>query len=112
MPQRRTSSGPRARGRGAPPARPTALEPVMTLALDVEGGAAPLHAPTARQRELRTTARQFAADVLRPVKVGAEQLPTPAERFAATKPAYEQLVSAGFLRACIRETVGGDSTCL
>lgn len=70
------------------------------------------HAPTARQLKLRKEARRFADDVLRDVKASAEQLPTPAERFAATKPAYQQLVSAGFLRACIRETAGGDSSCL
>src|SRR5918912_1838329 len=70
------------------------------------------HAPTARQLELRTKARRLADDVLRDVKASAEQLPTPAERFAATKPAYEQLVSGGFLRACIRETAGGDRSCL
>ena len=69
-------------------------------------------APTARQGQLRTKARCFAEDVLRDVEASAGQLPTPAERFAATKPAYEQLVSGGFLRACIRETAGGDSSCL
>ncbi|WP_179721906.1 acyl-CoA dehydrogenase family protein [Petropleomorpha daqingensis] len=68
--------------------------------------------PTARQAELRTKARRFAEDVLRDVTASAEQLSTPAERFAATKPAYERLVSDGFLRACIRETAGGDRSCL
>ena len=69
-------------------------------------------APTARQGELRTKARRFAEDVLCDVKASAEQMSTPAERFAATKPAYERLVSGGFLRACIRETAGGDRSCL
>src|SRR5689334_391369 len=69
-------------------------------------------APTARQGELRTKARRFAEEVLRDVEASAEQLSTPAERFAATKPAYERLVSGGFLRACIRETAGGDRSCL
>ncbi|NYJ08920.1 butyryl-CoA dehydrogenase [Geodermatophilus daqingensis] len=61
---------------------------------------------------MRTKARRFAEDVLRDVTASAEQLSTPAERFAATKPAYERLVSDGFLRACIRETAGGDRSCL
>src|SRR5689334_12018856 len=69
-------------------------------------------ARTARQGELRTKARRFADDVLHDVGASAEELPTPAERFAATRPAYEQLVSAGFLRACIREATGGDGACL
>jgi butyryl-CoA dehydrogenase len=64
---------------------------------------------TARQLALREEARRFAEDVLRDVRVDVEHLPTAAERFAATKPAYQQMVSAGFLRACIPQTVGGGS---
>ena len=40
----------------------------------------------------------------------AETLPTPEERFAATKPAYEAMVAAGFLRKCIPLSAGGENT--
>ena len=50
---------------------------------------------TERQRVLRETARSVAREVLRPVRTTAEQLPTPEERFLATRPAYEQLIAAG-----------------
>jgi butyryl-CoA dehydrogenase len=39
----------------------------------------------------------------------AEALPTPEERFAATKPAYEAMIAAGFLRKCIPFSAGGES---
>jgi butyryl-CoA dehydrogenase len=62
-----------------------------------------------RQRELRSRSRQVAVDVLRDVKTAAEGLPSPQERFAATKPAYEKLVADGLLRACLPRSAGGDS---
>jgi alkylation response protein AidB-like acyl-CoA dehydrogenase len=65
-----------------------------------------------RQRELRSRSRRFAQEVLRDVKVTAERLPTPAERFAATRPAYEKLVADGFLRVCLPESVGGENQSL
>jgi butyryl-CoA dehydrogenase len=67
---------------------------------------------TERQRELRETSRRFARDVLRPVRTTAEQLPTAEERFLATRPAYEQLIAEGFLRACIPDAAGGENRSL
>src|ERR1700722_8118131 len=63
---------------------------------------------TARQRELQLQSRKFAREVLSPVLV-AEALPTPEERFAATKPAYEAMIAAGFLRKCIPLSAGGEN---
>jgi nitroalkane oxidase len=62
-----------------------------------------------RQRQLRTESRAFAIDVLRGVGYATEHLATAEERFLATKPAYENLVSAGFLTKCIPEATGGES---
>ena len=39
----------------------------------------------------------------------AELLSTPEERFLATKPAYEAMVAAGYLRKCIPAPAGGDN---
>jgi butyryl-CoA dehydrogenase len=39
----------------------------------------------------------------------AEALRTPEERFAATKPAYEAMIAAGFLRKCIPISAGGEN---
>ena len=64
-----------------------------------------------RQRELQARARRFAVDVLREAR-SAENLPTPEERFAATKPAYERMIADGYLRLCIPESVGGDGRSL
>jgi butyryl-CoA dehydrogenase len=63
---------------------------------------------TASQRELQLRSRKFAKEVLSPA-IEAESLPTPEERFAATKPAYEAMIAAGFLRKCIPVSAGGDS---
>jgi alkylation response protein AidB-like acyl-CoA dehydrogenase len=63
---------------------------------------------TDSQRELQLQSRQFAREVLSRA-LEAETLPTPEERFAATKPAYEALIAAGFLRKCIPHSAGGDS---
>ncbi len=63
---------------------------------------------TARQRELQLQSRQFAREVLSPA-LGAEALATPEERFAATRPAYEAMVAAGFLRKCIPLSAGGEN---
>jgi hypothetical protein len=52
---------------------------------------------TSQQRELRLESRKFAADVLASARA-AELLPTPEERFRETKPVYEAMVAAGFLR--------------
>ena len=63
---------------------------------------------TARQRELQLQSRKFAREVLSPA-LEAEALPTPEERFAATKPAYEAMIAAGFLRKCIPFSAGGEN---
>jgi nitroalkane oxidase len=66
---------------------------------------------TARQRELQLQSRKFAREVLSPA-LEAEALPTPEERFAATKPAYEAMIEAGFLRKCIPLSAGGENAAL
>jgi len=63
---------------------------------------------TSRQRALQLECRQFAADVLANARA-TEVLPTPEERFCATKPVYEAMVAAGFLRKCIPASAGGDN---
>jgi butyryl-CoA dehydrogenase len=61
------------------------------------------------QRHLRREARQFAEDVLSGVPGAIRDLPSPIERFVATRPFYERLVAEGFLRKCVPVSVGGDS---
>jgi nitroalkane oxidase len=63
---------------------------------------------TAQQRDLQLTSRKFAKEVLKPAKA-AESLPTPEERFLATKPTYEAMVAAGYLRKCVPAPAGGDN---
>jgi alkylation response protein AidB-like acyl-CoA dehydrogenase len=63
---------------------------------------------SASQRELQLRSRKFARDVLSPA-LEAETLPTPEQRFAATRPAYEAMIAAGFLRKCIPLSAGGES---
>jgi len=67
---------------------------------------------TDRQRELRASGRVFAQDVLRDIPSQTDHLLTAAERFAATRPAYEKMVTEGFLRACLPQAVGGDAESL
>jgi nitroalkane oxidase len=55
---------------------------------------------TDQQRKLRHDARAFAADVLT-TAAAAELLPEPEQRFLATRPVYEAMVAAGFLRKCV-----------
>lgn len=62
-----------------------------------------------QQRDLQLEARRFAGDVLADAR-HAELLPTPEERFLATRPAYEAMVAAGFLRKCIPVPAGGENT--
>jgi len=66
---------------------------------------------TAHQRELQLQSRNFARQVLSET-AKAEILATPEERFAATKPAYEAMIAAGFLRKCIPVSAGGENTSL
>ena len=63
---------------------------------------------TASQRELQLRSRKFAKEVLAPA-IEAETRPTPEERFAATKSAYEAMIAAGFLRKCIPRSAGGEN---
>ena len=63
---------------------------------------------TPQQRELQLESRRFARDVLAGARE-AELLPTPEQRFLATRPAYEAMVAAGFLRKCIPAPAGGEN---
>ncbi|MFN5666158.1 acyl-CoA dehydrogenase family protein, partial [Bradyrhizobium sp.] len=65
---------------------------------------------TKEQRELQMSARSFARTVLSGVADATRHLATPAERFAATRPFYEQVVKAGFLRRMIPAPLGGEGT--
>jgi nitroalkane oxidase len=63
---------------------------------------------TRQQSDLRIKSRKFATEMLAVAK-SAELLPTPEERFLATKPIYEAMVAAGFLRKCLPVAAGGES---
>jgi nitroalkane oxidase len=63
---------------------------------------------TSGQRELQLEARKFAKEVLTDASA-AESLATPEERFLATKPTYEAMVAAGYLRKCIPAPAGGEN---
>ena len=63
---------------------------------------------TKEQRALQIESRTFAHDVLAGAR-SAETLATPEERFLATRPSYEAMVAAGFLRKCIPAPAGGDA---
>src|SRR5580704_10229923 len=63
---------------------------------------------TAQQRDLQRISRKFAKEVLNDAKA-AELLATPEERFLATKPVYEAMVAAGYLRKCIPAPAGGEN---
>jgi alkylation response protein AidB-like acyl-CoA dehydrogenase len=65
---------------------------------------------TPQQRDLQIASRKFAKDVLAGVADVAEKLPTPEERFLATKPTYEAMVAAGYLRKCIPAPAGGENS--
>jgi nitroalkane oxidase len=63
---------------------------------------------TASQGELQLRSRKLAKEVLAPA-IEAETRPTPEERFAATRPAYEAMIAAGLLRKRIPVSAGGES---
>jgi nitroalkane oxidase len=63
---------------------------------------------TPAQHALQRESRKFAKDVLARAKE-AELLATPEERFHATKPIYEAMVAAGYLRKCIPAPAGGEN---
>lgn len=65
---------------------------------------------TPEQDLLRCHARAFAADVLSGVAAATRDLPTAEGRFQATRPFYEQVVAAGFLRRLIPAPLGGEGT--
>ena len=65
---------------------------------------------TPEQQRLRADARAFAGDVLSGVAPATRDLTTPQARFAATKPFYEQVVEAGFLRRLIPKPLGGEAS--
>ncbi|HWN33308.1 MAG TPA: acyl-CoA dehydrogenase family protein, partial [Pseudonocardia sp.] len=62
---------------------------------------------TAEQRELRLAARDFAAEVLTEVGPATRHLATAEQRWQATRPIYEQVVAAGWLRKILPVPVGG-----
>ena len=65
---------------------------------------------TPEQQRLRADARAFAREVLSGVGPATRDLTTPQARFAATKPFYEQVVAAGFLRRLIPNSLGGEAS--
>jgi alkylation response protein AidB-like acyl-CoA dehydrogenase len=66
--------------------------------------------PTPRQRALQLESRKFAKTVLSEARRTTNALPTPEERFAASRPFYEELIAAGFLRKSIPVPFGGEAT--
>ena len=65
---------------------------------------------TPQQRELQLESRRFARSVLTEVGPATRKLTTPLERFVATRPMYEELIKAGFLRRIIPMPFGGGGT--
>jgi nitroalkane oxidase len=63
---------------------------------------------TPRQRDIQRQSREFARDVIAAAN-SAELLPDAEERFLATRPIYEAIVAAGYLRKCIPAQAGGES---
>ncbi|MBR0797736.1 acyl-CoA dehydrogenase family protein [Bradyrhizobium jicamae] len=63
---------------------------------------------TPQQRKIQLRSREFARDMLAAAR-SAEQLPTAEQRFLATRPIYEAMIAAGFLRKCIPREAGGES---
>ena len=63
---------------------------------------------TTTQRNLQLEARKFAKELLADARA-AELLATPEERFLATKPTYEAMIAAGYLRKCIPAPAGGEN---
>src|SRR5271167_1836488 len=65
---------------------------------------------TPEQKRLQLDARAFAKDVLSGVAAATGHLPTPQQRYTATRPFYEQAIAAGFLRRLIPQPLGGQGT--
>src|ERR1700732_1298752 len=66
---------------------------------------------TSQQRDLQRSSRKFAKEVLAEAE-RAELLATPEVRFLATRPTYEAMVAAGYLRKGIPAPAGGDNAAL
>jgi nitroalkane oxidase len=62
------------------------------------------------QQSLQQAARHFAHERLAGVRALTEHLPSPEARFAATRPVYAELVSAGLLRRLVPQPFGGGGT--
>jgi nitroalkane oxidase len=62
---------------------------------------------TAEQRQLQLATREIAQKTLAGVSEQLRRLPTAEEKFAATRPAYEQLLQAGLLQQIIPTLAGG-----
>jgi nitroalkane oxidase len=67
---------------------------------------------TPRQRELKSTAREFAREVLRPVAERADALADPQAAFVATKPVFEAASSLGFATSFFPAKHGGGGASL
>jgi butyryl-CoA dehydrogenase len=65
---------------------------------------------TPAQVDLQRSARKFARTVLVEVAAATRNLQTPLERFVATRPMYEEMIRAGFLRRMIPAPLGGEGT--
>lgn len=63
---------------------------------------------TEAQSALQAATREQARRILDDVAEQTRHLPTPEERFRATRPAYEQLVAEGLFRKLIPAAVGGE----
>lgn len=63
----------------------------------------------ADQVRLRAQVRELAGDVLAGIRDIALSHADPQERFAATRPAYQQLIEAGMLRKIIPVAAGGEA---
>lgn len=63
---------------------------------------------TRQQCRLQVAARDFAHDVLGEAGQVAHDVSTPRERFVATRPVYEQVVEAGYLRRILPPSIGGE----
>ncbi|MGD9528980.1 MAG: acyl-CoA dehydrogenase family protein, partial [Pseudonocardia sp.] len=63
---------------------------------------------TPAQHELRLAARELARTVLAEVGPATRHLATPEERWRATRPIYEKVVTEGWLRRILPEPAGGE----
>jgi alkylation response protein AidB-like acyl-CoA dehydrogenase len=64
------------------------------------------------QQTAQLAARKLAADVLTRAEAATHHLPTPQQRFDASRPFYRELIQAGLLRKLIPPSAGGEMTSL